>query len=84
MAYTTTIIGYSIHEKGKNPIYSETATQVYLDDEAAGFFLRIEQSLDDLVPGQVKLELEELRLVYEAGKKLLEQKSFLGQENGKD
>jgi len=42
MKITTTQL--TIHPQGVNPIYGDMATQVSLDDEAGGYFVRITQN----------------------------------------
>lgn len=67
----STILSISIHRADKNPVFGEGVTHVTLQDEGGGVFLEIQQHHDVLHVGQIRLELDELLAVCEAGKKLI-------------
>jgi len=74
--YTLTTVKISVHPKDENPFFSEQATYVSLDDEAAGAFLVLSQYPDDVAPGiaKMKINIDEFPLIVEAVNKLLDQK----------
>lgn len=72
MKYTQTIKSILVYPEGE-PWFHELATEVCLDDEGAGHFIVLKQSPDDPERGQVRIEPEELDLIYSAAKKLLTQ-----------
>lgn len=65
-------ITYSIFHDDENPIFGETATHIKLDDENAGAFLIIEQDMEGLKEGQVKIELEELEVICKLGREMIQ------------
>ena len=73
MKYKTTILQVAIHREESNPIFEEGNTYVSVDDEAAGPFLVIQQTDDDIEPGKVRMEYEEFMAVAEAAKMLMHQ-----------
>ena len=75
MKYETTTLKMVVHHKETNPIYDESCTFVSLNDEAGGLFLVIEQQNEDAKAGTIKLDPDEVDVVYNACKKLLNQKS---------
>ena len=75
MKYETTTLKIVVHHKETNPIYDESCTFVSLDDEAGGLFLVIEQQSEDAKAGTIRLDPNEVDVVYNACKKLLNQKS---------
>lgn len=72
MKYTQTIKSILIYPEGE-PWFHELATEVYLGDEGAGHFIILKQSPDDPERGEVRIEPEELDLIYSAAKQLLTQ-----------
>jgi len=53
------------------PIFSEMATTVKIEDEAAGPFISIQQSSDNLYKGKVNFDEKEWPIVKEAVEELL-------------
>jgi hypothetical protein len=71
--YKTTILQVSVHREESNPVFGEGNTYVSVDDEAAGPFLIIEQSDDNIETGKVRMDYEEFLAVAEAAKMLMHQ-----------
>ena len=66
MKLLTTPLQVAVHYDHINPIFGEGATQVALDDEAAGPFITISQ--DDKT---LKFDIEELEVCLKVAKDLL-------------
>lgn len=71
--YRTTTIAVSIHPPGENPVFSEHATHMRLEDEGGGPFIIVKQCHPGVEPGEVRLDLPELVLVHETAQQLLGQ-----------
>ena len=69
MEYKITPIAYSVHSSKKNPIYSETATHVKMEDEGAGAFVVLTQ--DGSEEKEIRVEVEELEKILEASRMLI-------------
>lgn len=65
-----TVTAVAIHSESENPIFGESVITVSLEDEAGGFFLKLTSNENNEA---IRIELEELREVYEAAKWLIEQ-----------
>jgi hypothetical protein len=65
MEYETHILSLIIRPKNE-PIFSENATIISLDDEAAGLFVKVKQLSDGLHPDQVRLDTEEWPVLKKA------------------
>jgi hypothetical protein len=71
--YTTTTTEVTVHQVGENPIFSEGATRIHLDDEAGGFFFILEQSREDTEGLQrIRVDPEELELIAESARTMLQ------------
>lgn len=70
--YSMSTTEITIHRHDTNPVYGELNIKVRLEDEAAGAFISLSQS-DSLTPGEIRLDLEEVELIAEAAKTLLNQ-----------
>ena len=70
LTYKKTILTISVHPEGHNPVFSETATRVSIDDLAAGPFLVIEQSRDDTDNGKIVVDFEQFDTIVEAVQQL--------------
>lgn len=74
--YKTTITSIAMHIEGQSPIFGETATEIRLDDEGGGLYLVLDQSgQDGAESGIVKLNPEELPVIMEVVRRLLEQET---------
>lgn len=72
--YKTTITSIAVHVEGQSPIFGEYTTQVRLDDDAAGVYLVLDQSgQDGAESGIVKLNPDELPVIMEVARRLLDQ-----------
>lgn len=79
LTYKKTILKISVHPEGDNPVFSETAIHVSIDDHAGGPFLVIEQSRDDVDNGKVIMDFEEFDAIVEAVQRLkdgIDEKDF--------
>lgn len=70
LTYKKTILTISVHPEGHNPVFSETATRVSIDDLGGGPFLAIEQSRDDTDNGKIIIDFEEFDAIIDAVKLL--------------
>ena len=77
--YTNLITGITVVPEGE-PIYSERATIISVDDEAAGAFIRIKQCPDDPEPGEICIDLEEWPNIVEAGNAVIKTAKVLNQK----
>ena len=57
--YKIVPIKYSMFMKDDNPIFGESVTHIYLEDDAGGAYIVIEQNPDE-GPQKIKLDLDEL------------------------
>ena len=68
-----------MHPEGDNPVFSETATHVSIDDHGGGPFLAIKQSRDDTDNGKIVVDFEEFDAIVEAAQRLkdgIDEKDF--------
>ena len=70
LTYKKTILKISVHPEGDNPVFSETATHVSIDDLATGPFLVIKQCRDDIGNGKVIIDFDEFDAIIDAVKLL--------------
>ena len=75
-APVATILTVSIHRKDTNPVHGRGTLQISIDDEGAGGFVKICELGDDL-DHYVRIDADELDLVFHEAKKLLDQKTLL-------
>lgn len=68
--YNMTPLTISVHPEGHNPVFSETATRVSIDDLGGGPFLAITQSRDDVDNGKVIIDFDEFDAIIDAVKLL--------------
>jgi hypothetical protein len=69
-----TPIGMSVHLPDESPIYGESTIHVLVEDEAGGAFILLRQVAsdgEDMKPGEVRLDLEELEAVLRAARRLI-------------
>ena len=71
--YISTIMNVSVHQKAVNPIFGEFNIVVRVEDEGAGPFLVLEQSTDDGANQKIRVDYDELLVVVQAAKMLMEQ-----------
>lgn len=71
LKYKATPLVISIHQEGENPIFGERATHVCLQDEGGGAFIALRQSHDDIKPGEVRLDMDELEFVLRVATELI-------------
>jgi len=74
--YKTTITSIAVHTDKESPIFGESTTKVRIDDDAAGVYIVIDQSgSEDPETGIVKLDPEELPVIMDVARRLLEQET---------
>ena len=71
-----TILTVSIHRTDTNPVHGRGVLQISIDDEGAGGFVKICELGDDL-DHYVRIDADELDLVFHEAKKLLDQKTLI-------
>ena len=71
-----TILTVAIHRADSNPVHGRGALQVSIDDEGAGGYIKICELGDDM-EHCVRIDADELELVFKEAKKLLAQKTLL-------
>ena len=69
MEYKITPIAYSVHSSKENPIYSETATHVKMEDEGGGPFVVLTQ--DGSEEKEIRVDVEELEKILETSRMLI-------------
>ena len=80
--HQATVIAVSIHRPSENPIFGEGVTHVTVADEGAGAFLRLCQFDESQKPGQVVIDIDELDLIRDIGRKIIEE--FPGEKEWSD
>ena len=75
-ASVATILTVAIHRSDSNPVYGRGVLQISIDDEGAGKYVKISEQDDDL-EHYVRIDADELELVFQEAKKLLAQKTLL-------
>lgn len=65
-----TVIAISIHADNENPIFGVGVTHLRINDEAGGGFFEITQP--GSTPDAIRLNAEELYLLAEEGKKMID------------
>lgn len=68
--YNMTPLTISVHPEGHNPVFSECATHVSIDDLATGPFLVIKQCRDDVDNGKIIIDFDEFDAIIDAVKLL--------------
>lgn len=71
-----TILAVSIHRTDTNPVHGRGVLQISIDDDGAGGFVKICELGDDL-DHYVRIDVDELDLVFHEAKKLLDQKTLI-------
>jgi hypothetical protein len=72
--YVTTILKVAIHREEENPVFGEGNTYVRIEDEAGGPFIIIEQDDSYNEEKNIRVDYEELLVIAEAAKMLMQQK----------
>jgi len=75
----TTILTIAVHSPNSNPIYGAGTLHVSLDDEAGGVYITIKELSDN--QGVVRIDPDEVPLVFETAMKLLAQKTLKEKTN---
>jgi len=75
-ASVATILTVSIHRTDTNPVHGRGVLQISIDDEGAGGFVKICELGDDL-DHYVRIDADELDLVFHEAKKLIDQKTLI-------
>ena len=80
-APVATILTVSIHRTDTNPVHGRGTLQISIDDDGAGGFIKICELGDDM-EHCVRIDADELELVFKEAKKLLAQKTLLPFNDG--
>lgn len=72
-SHRATVIAASIHRRSENPIFGEGVTHVTIADEGAGAFLRLCQFDESQRSGEVVIDIDELDLIRDVGRKMIEE-----------
>ena len=71
MTYETRITRLTVLPKG-DPLFSEKATHIQIEDESAGEFISIEQTYESATPGKIVINPDEWPEIRDAVQKLLD------------
>jgi hypothetical protein len=74
--YLKTNIVVSVHPEGENPVFSDSATHVCVDDESGGAFIVLKQTGENAQMGEVRLDFEEFKVVAEVISELSKQETL--------
>ena len=66
-----TPIAVAIHPEGENASFGEATTHIVIEDEGGGGFVTLKQFDDDAKPGEIRLEMDEMRMIAKQTRKLL-------------
>lgn len=72
MEYIQTIKSIIVHPQG-GELFHENATEVSIEDEGGGYYVVLTQCPDNPEPALIKLDAEEIDVVYAAAQLLLNQ-----------
>ena len=75
-APVATILAVSIHRTDTNPVHGRGVLQISIDDDGAGGFVKSCELGDDL-DQYVRIDADELELVFQEARKLIAQKTLL-------
>ena len=70
--WKVTPLSVSVHFKSESPHFGESAIVVSTDDEAGGAFVVLRSTEEDLEEGQIRIDLEQLEVILEEARKLIE------------
>lgn len=79
--FKITPIKYAVHWETENPIYGERVIHVMIDDEAGGPFIVL-KSLDG-IDKELRIDPDEMEIVFKAAQQLLQAYPDKYKENGK-
>lgn len=66
-----TPITVAVHPEGENAIFGRATTHVTIEDDGGGGFVTLRQFDDDVKPGELRFDADELRAVTQQANKLL-------------
>jgi hypothetical protein len=72
----TTILTIAVHSPNSNPVYGAGTLHVSLDDEAGGVYITIKELSDGSEQGVVRIDPDEVPIVFETAMKLLAQQTL--------
>ena len=64
--YNITPLTVAVHPVGKNPVFSDQAVHVSIEDEAGGPFLRITELAPSGESGEIKLDFDQFEAIIDA------------------
>jgi hypothetical protein len=68
--YKKMITQINVYKEGDNPIFGESVTEISLDDEGGGVYIRLTQHPDNDQPNTIRLDFDEVDDVVSAIKEL--------------
>jgi hypothetical protein len=71
-----TILTIAVHSPNSNPVYGAGTLHVSLDDEAGGVYITIKELSDGSEQGVVRIDPDEVPIVFETAMKLLAQQTL--------
>jgi len=72
----TTILTIAVHSPDSNPVYGDGSLHVSLDDDAGGVYITIKELSDGSEEGVVRIDPDEVPIVFETAMKLLAQETL--------
>jgi len=69
--YIITTISMSVHDREENPIFGDSVITVSLEDDAAGPYIVLKSLEEELKPGEIKVDLDQLDVILEAARVLI-------------
>lgn len=74
--FKATTLTVSVHPEGENPVFSESATHVCIDDESGGPFVVLKQTHDHAQVGEVRIDFDEFKTIARVVGKMIKQKGI--------
>lgn len=74
--YLKTNIVVSVHPEGENPVFSDSATHVCVDDLGEGAFIVLKQTGEESHIREVRLDFKEFEVIAEVVSELFKQKTL--------
>ena len=88
--YVVTPIVSTIHFRRDNPLYGESVIRVEIEDEAGGGFIRLRSLQENMEPGEIQIDMEQLEIVVNTARDMLKNynevavKRYVGNDSGEN
>ena len=69
--YVVTPIVSTIHFRRDNPLYGESVIRVEIEDESGGGFIRLRSLQENMEPGEIEIDMEQLEIVVNTARDML-------------